>query len=425
MDLIFQSLLTGFMIFLQIIILAYSVYGVIMALYAFHKTPCTKPTDQLHRFAILVAARNEAAVIGHLIDSLHQQNYPRHLFTIFVIPNNCNDDTAAVAEKAGATIMGCPLPIEKKGDVLNDAFLKISQSGAAYDAICVFDADNLVHPDFLSEMNQALAAGAVIGQCYRDSKNPADTGIAGSSAIYFWMLARFFNRARWAHNLSAAISGSGFMIRTSLVRKTNGFRTVTLTEDLEMTMLSYLADAHVTWVPRAIIYDEQPLSFSQSWQQRMRWTTGMYQIGRRYWKKIIIKCFQERSLQGLDMLTLCMTAYMQVLSFVTMLAVGLLYVFMNKNGIGASSFILLTSVGSALGTWLVCTSVAALTVKLEKHAMKPFWKGILTYWIFILSWLPINIICLFKKDLKWSPIEHSRTMRLQDLPMKSSFADDE
>lgn len=413
------------MIFIQIMILAYSVYGLVMALYAFRKTPSASPSDQQHRFAILVAARNEAGVIGHLIDSLNQQNYPRDLYTIFVIPNNCHDDTAAVAEKAGATIMTCPLPIEKKGDVLNDAFLKISQSGAAYDAICVFDADNLVHPDFLSEMNQALAAGATIGQCYRDSKNPADTGIAGSSAIYFWMLARFFNRARWAHNLSAAISGSGFMIRTSLIRKTYGFKTVTITEDLEMTMLSYLADAHVTWVPRAIIFDEQPLSFSQSWQQRMRWTTGMYQIGRHYWKKIVVKCLQERSLQGMDMITLCMTAHMQVLSFVALLAVGLLYIFTSKNGTAAASFMLPASAGSALGTWLVCTSVAALTVKLEKHAILPFWKGILTFWIFIMSWLPINIICLFKRDLKWSPIEHSRTMRLQDLPMKSSLVDDE
>lgn len=396
-----------------------------MALYAFRKTPSAKPSDLQHRFAILIAARNEAGVIGHLIDTLHQQNYPRHLYHIFVIPNNCSDDTAAVARNAGATIMECPLPIVKKGDVLNYAFSKISQSSASYDAICVFDADNLVHPDFLLEMNQALAAGASLGQCYRDSKNPGDTGIAGSSAIYFWMLARFFNRARSANDLSAGISGSGFMIRTSLIRKTGGFKTVTLTEDLEMTILSYLADARVTWVPRAIIFDEQPLSFGQSWHQRMRWTTGMYQIYRYYWKKILVKCIRERSLQGFDMLTLCITAHMQVLSFVVMLAVGLLYFFTNQNGPAATSFILSASVLSTLGTWLVCTSVAALTAKLEKNAIVPFWKGILAYWIFIMSWLPINIICLFKRDLKWSPIEHSRTMRLQDLATKGIYSDDE
>ena len=250
---IFQNLLTGFLVLLQIIIAAYSVYGLVMATYAFRRTSPVKPAAEQNRFAILIAARNEASVIGHLIDSLNQQNYPRHLFDIYVAPNNCHDDTADVAVNAGAILMNSSVPITKKGDVLNDAFSQLSQSALSYDAICVFDADNLVHPDFLVEMNRALAGGALIGQCYRDSKNPEDTATAGSSAIYFWMLARFYNQARSAHGLSAGISGSGFMIRTSLIRKTNGFKTVTITEDLEMSMLSYLADAPVTWVPRAIV----------------------------------------------------------------------------------------------------------------------------------------------------------------------------
>ena len=422
---IFQNILTGFLVFLQIVLMAYSVYGVVMAMYAFRQSPTFKPAADQNRFAILIAARNEAGVIGHLIDSLNQQNYPRNLFDIYVIPNNCIDTTADVAVKAGAMLMHGPVPITKKGDVLNYAFSEISQSDQSYDAICVFDADNLVHPDFLDAMNQALSNGADIGQCYRDSKNPGDTGTAGSSAIYFWMLARFFNQARSTHGLSAGISGSGFMIRTSLIRKTNGFKTLTITEDLEMSMLGYLADARVTWVPRAVVFDEQPVTFRQSWQQRTRWTTGMYQICRHYWRKIIVKCIRERSLQGFDMLTVCLTAYMQVLSMVVMLAVGGLYLFSMTGQESALSFLIPALGLSLLGTWLICTGVAVLTVKLEKKSITPYWKGILGYWIYILSWLPINIICLFLRDVRWSPIEHNRTMRLQDLAIKDDLPEEE
>src|SRR5699024_113293 len=57
------------------------------------------------RFAVLVAARNEQAVIGHLVETLQQQDYPKELYDVIVIPNNCTDDTAGVAQRAGALIM--------------------------------------------------------------------------------------------------------------------------------------------------------------------------------------------------------------------------------------------------------------------------------------------------------------------------------
>ena len=125
------------------------------------------------------------------------------------------------------------------------------------------------------------------------------------------------------------------------------------------------------------------------------------------------------------MLTVCLTAYMQVLSMIAMLAVGGLYLFSTPGQASATSFLIPALGLSSLGTWLVCTGVAALTVKLEKRTIIPYWKGILGYWIYILSWLPINIICLFKRDTDWSPIEHSRTMRLQDLAIKGGVSEEE
>lgn len=136
------------------------------------------------------------------------------------------------------------------------------------DAICVFDADNVVDPGFLSAMNHAWCAGARAAQGYRDSKNPHDTVISGNYSIYYWMVNRFYSHARNAVGLSAIVNGSGFMADLGLLREMGGWNTLTLTEDIEFTTKCILRDVRVEWVPQAVTYDEQPLTFAQSWRQR-------------------------------------------------------------------------------------------------------------------------------------------------------------
>ncbi|GAE89490.1 glycosyltransferase [Acetivibrio straminisolvens JCM 21531] len=53
---------------------------------------------------MIVAAHNEEAVIAHIVDSLFRQNYPRNLFDVFVIADNCTDRTAEIAEEHGAIV---------------------------------------------------------------------------------------------------------------------------------------------------------------------------------------------------------------------------------------------------------------------------------------------------------------------------------
>ena len=60
--------------------------------------------EQLHRFAVLICARNEREVIPDLLQSLRDQTYDRRLFTVFVMADNCTDDTAEVARREGAVV---------------------------------------------------------------------------------------------------------------------------------------------------------------------------------------------------------------------------------------------------------------------------------------------------------------------------------
>ena len=169
----------------------YMLYFGAVALFGFKKRRAVPRTAPKTRFACVAAARNEEAVIANLVHSLRRQNYPPELFDIIVAPNNCTDGTARAAQAAGAMLYAPQGEIHSKGDVLREVVENVVLAGG-YDAMCVFDADNLVHPDFLARMNDAVCAGHVAVQGFRDSKNPEQSAISGCYSICYWMLNRFY-----------------------------------------------------------------------------------------------------------------------------------------------------------------------------------------------------------------------------------------
>ena len=172
-------LLTSFIWACSLLMTAYTAYFFLTALFSLKKPRAYPRREPKARFAVLIAARNEEAVIGGLVESLLRQNYPRELYDVIVVPNNCTDHTALAAARAGASVLDCTVPTSTKGEVLDFALGRLFRREKEYDAVCVFDADNLVHPDFLQRMNDAWQAGARVAQGYRDSKNPVQPGAGG------------------------------------------------------------------------------------------------------------------------------------------------------------------------------------------------------------------------------------------------------
>lgn len=105
--------------------------------------------------------------------------------------------------------------MKSKGEVLRFAWERLSRRG--YDAVCVFDADNLADPQFLREMNNAYRAGARAAQGFRDSKNPYDSVVSGCYSIYYWMMDRLHNGGRAGLGLPAMVNGTGFMVAASVL----------------------------------------------------------------------------------------------------------------------------------------------------------------------------------------------------------------
>ena len=190
----------------------------IIGLYGFVDQKPFRKSDTYHRFAAVICARNERTVIGHLIESVRHQHYPQGLIGVIVVADNCTDDTAAIARKAGAIVYERHnLEQIGKGYALRFFVDKVfaDKGENYYDAFCFFDADNIVHPDYFEHMNRALAAGANVAQGYRDMKNPTDTWISGTHSVFYWIQNRFGHNARYMLGLNAVINGTGFMMRAS------------------------------------------------------------------------------------------------------------------------------------------------------------------------------------------------------------------
>lgn len=394
----------------------YGLYFAIVALFGFKKNKNAPKATPTTRFAVLIAARNEEGVIGNLVDSLQRQNYPKELYDIIVAPNNCTDKTEQVARQHGAQIFNPEGTITSKGQVLEQIIQTLLQN-KTHDAICVFDADNLVHPDFLAEMNNTKQAGSAAAQGFRDSKNPVDTAVSTSYSICYWMVNRFYNSGRNALGLSGLINGSGFMVSMDLLSQLGGWNTCTMTEDYEFTAQCVLVGKKIDYVPSAIIYDEQPLTFTQSWKQRRRWSTGSLEGMELYLTELIKHAFVTKSWVPMDLALTFVTPLVQLISLV----LGVVTAFLGAYGIARlqllpiSEYAIMAALcGVAMFT--ACTLLAAFVVWLNRgFAMRGASKGILYFAFFLISWLPISILSIFKRQKNWDSISHTCSVKIDTM----------
>ena len=271
-----DAVVKGLSTFQQVLIWVINIFWVyqfiisVTSLIKFKEKPLLM--NKKHRFIIALPANNEETVIGNLIKSLKMQDYDKELFDIYVIADNCTDNTAKIARENGAIVYERFDETKKtKGYALNWFLSKMKIKKDDYDALLVFDADNIVDKNFLNVMNKKLCQGEVLVQGYRDIKNPTDTWVSGGYAIFYWTMNRLYHLARYNMGLSPLINGTAFMVKWDMLID-EGWNTKTLTEDIEFALINISKGVKLGWAKDAIVYDEQPLTFKQSWKQRERWS---------------------------------------------------------------------------------------------------------------------------------------------------------
>ena len=362
-----------------------------------------------HKFMAIIPAHNEEMVVANLIESLKNQTYDKNLYDIYVIADNCTDKTAEVARKAGAIVYERFDNAHKTKGYALQWFLK--QKNADYDALFVFDADNIVDKNFIKNMNKKLCQGEEVVQGYRDIKNPTDNWITAGYALFYWTMHRMYHLARYNIGLSPLLNGTGFMVKFDVV-KPNGWETQTLTEDIEFSLKQIIQGRKLGWATDAIVYDEQPTSFKQSWSQRSRWTVGHMQCLKTYTGQLYKAVKEHKTLMNFDgLLYIAGTTPILVVTFGLILINCIMYV--SK---AMTTWLFIVNILNYLIPTLLFPIFTALFVMvLEKKPIKPMIKGLLCYPAFMGTWVIINLKCLFKRETTWEKIEHVRDIKIAEV----------
>jgi cellulose synthase/poly-beta-1,6-N-acetylglucosamine synthase-like glycosyltransferase len=370
-----------------------------------------------HKFAVVVSARNESAVIGDLIHSIRMQNYPQELIDIFVIADNCTDNTAAVAQEAGAVVFPrFNRQYVGKGYALTYGFKCIKQhyGDNGYEAYFVFDADNVLDVNYFREMNATFDAGAKASTSYRNSKNYASNWISAGYAVWFMRESRYLSQARLLLDTSCAISGTGFFISAELIDKAGGWKWHLLTEDIEFSTSTILDGERISFTPTAMLYDEQPITFKDSWNQRFRWAKGFYQVFGRYGGKLVKGIFTSKKGYKFACYDMLMTIAPGMLLTVVVVALNLCVIIMAVLGLMSTGMAVASSISSVIFSLfsylMVMFAFGTLTTFTEWDNMAATSaqkiKYMFTFPFFMLTYIPIALVALFKKA-EWTPIAHT------------------
>jgi cellulose synthase/poly-beta-1,6-N-acetylglucosamine synthase-like glycosyltransferase len=279
-------------LFLQMFLLFISGYWIFISFFGFGKATRPPVREPQKRFLFLVPAHNEEKVIGALVENLMSLDYPRELYAVCVIADNSTDKTADIARVLGAVVLEhTSLPGEKKGKpyAIKYALDNIEKLfSEAFDAVAIFDADNLVSLNYLREMNNHLLNGDKLVQCYIDSKNPNDNFITLGYATSFFYINRSWQLARYRLGFGNSIGGTGFCVDVQVMKKV-GWTARSLTEDLEFTVQCLLIGIKATWCHYARVYDEKPEKFSVSCVQRLRWVRGHWDVCFKYFGRLLLR----------------------------------------------------------------------------------------------------------------------------------------
>ena len=373
------------------------------------KTPRWKPGAGTNRYAVLICARNEAAVLPKLLESLRAQDYPGVL-DLYVAADNCTDDTARLARKGGATVFERhDLVHVGKGYALNFLLHRIWAEGKHYDGYLLFDADNLARPDFVRRLDGVFGPECPVVAGYRNTKNYRGW-VAAGQGLCFIREVRFLNCPRTLLGFSGNVTGTGFLVSEEILRTAGGWPWHCLCEDLEFSTVQMIAGRRIAYCPQAEYFDEQPATLSQSVRQRLRWCKGFLQVMASRGAGLG-RAALRGSWSCADLLISRIAPVLFNLLALGFAAVGA--------ALAGGPVLVLAALGRILACgYLSMLVMAALTTCTEWKRIQAsaVWKlaGIFTFPLYMATYLPIALVACVRR-VEWTPVAHTRAVSLNQL----------
>lgn len=404
---------------IAIVFVTVTFYQLLYMAVKFFKKPKKYAALKLHKYAVVICARNEETVIAQLIDSIKGQDYPCELVDVFVVADNCTDHTADVARKAGALVYERFNKVEVgKGYALSYYFDRIKEEYGErhFDGYYIFDADNLLDEHYITEMNKVFSNGYKAVTSYRNTKNYGDSWVSACYGLWFLRESEYLNFSRNELGVSCAVSGTGFLVSSEIIEQNGGWNYHYLTEDLQFTADMITNGQKIGYCHEAIIYDEQPVSLSQSITQRSRWMKGSMQVMGRYGFSLAKETIKQGSLSCYDMLMGALpSVVLAIFSFglnIIMFIFGLVTApeeldifFQSVLTSLVNSYFMLVLIGFAV----VITEWKRIHCTAPKKILYTF-----MYPLFVLSFTPAIAIALLR-NVEWKPITHKAAVSIAEM----------
>ena len=350
-------------------------------------------SEKCNKFIVLVPAHNEELLIGNLIESLLDINYPSEKYSIFIIADNCKDGTTDLVRKYPVQLLIRNDELNPgKGQALSWALQEIDLD--SYDSVFMVDADNYVDGDILRELNTLINNGEKAIQCHNAVGNRNDSWFTQLLYVSRTIGNQLYHEAKYRLGLSSYLMGNGLCFRTDLLKQ-RGWTAFSTGEDWEYYAQLVGDGIKIGFAVNAKVYHQESKSLNQATSQRLRWSSGRFKIARTLGMKLFLKGLREKKWWVVDAsfpLLLPNYSLLLNLTMVCLLVSVLLPVSVAKN------ILVALTVMSFLGQFFLFAAgsflAGSLLETLKAIVFVPFfliWKAI------------IDLLCLtgLYRDKKW------------------------
>jgi 1,2-diacylglycerol 3-beta-glucosyltransferase len=355
--------------------------------------------------SLLVAAKNEEAVIGRLAAALCQLDYPSHRYEVWMIDDNSTDGTPQVLEALAQKyqqlriLRRAPEAVGGKSGALNQV-LPLTQG----EIIGVFDADAQVPPDLLQKivpLFERAQVGAI--QVRKAIVNAGNNFWADGQAVEM-ILDAYFQQQRVAIGGVGELRGNGQFVRRQALADCGGWNEQTITDDLDLSLRLHLHNWDIDTLMAPAVGEEGVTRALALWHQRNRWAEGGYQSYLDYWQPLL----QNRlsAVKRFDLLMFWVSKYLLPTAAIPDFVMAMLR---NRTPILmpiTSLMLTLSFVGMVQGL----RQVKRLSPDLSPEHRSSIWD-VFRAMLYMLHWLPVVAsvtarMAVRSKRLKWVKTVH-------------------
>lgn len=373
-----------------------------------------KKRNDEHNFCILIPARYEFRVIEGLLKSIKNQTYKINMEDVYVVVESSEDESVNICKKYNANVfVRKKLNLKRKGYALDEVVKYILSCNKKYDAYFIFDADNVLDKNYFKNMIPIFDKGYDLAAGYRNCKNGNESVVAAASSLTFSLINTVFNAKKNVETRNITFSGTGFYIRGYLIEKWKGYPFHSLTEDYELSSYATLNNLTTYYNINSVFYDEQPLRFKDTINQRIRWIRGFFDVRKIYTKKMFnaLDFNNPNSGSKLDE-AFGITPYIfmvigLVLWFLSLVFFTVYNYFMNDvNWVSNVFELIIYLLVVYFGLMIMTLVMLILEGKKIDLSFKSKVKVLFYNPIFMITYIPCAIRALTSKEVTWKRVEH-------------------